>query len=69
MENYYSSETRQLLQELTNKHKGINITVGMLKQGEAVFDAWNAENESIPHNLSYDIGSIQQRFPIRSSKR
>ncbi|MDT2429300.1 serine hydrolase [Enterococcus avium] len=62
MENYYSSETRQLLQELTNKHKGINIIVGMLKQGEAVFDAWNAENKSIPHNLSYDIGSITKLF-------
>lgn len=62
MENYYSSGAKNLLQELMDKHKGITITVGMLRQDKILLDAWNSENEPISPNLAYDIGSITKLF-------
>lgn len=62
MKKIYTQESLKLLQELTEKRNGINVTVGMLKQGRMVFDAWNSNFESIAHTLAYDIGSITKLF-------
>ncbi|MGM0219264.1 serine hydrolase domain-containing protein [Enterococcus sp. AZ126] len=62
IKNSYSPQISTLLQDFTQKHPQVNITVGMLKKNKIVLDAWNSKNESISTNLSYDIGSITKLF-------